>query len=315
MISIDGWVTIANATSPNSTPIGTVQAILAVGNTKQINNLKRSKSLVSYNSFMRLPLEMYPFQTNHPPPNQSSSTDVHSKTETNTKNALPSMMSDRHSNLASMFSSFIDNLASKLPDRNLATTETVTNDATTQTNNGAMTNTSNTTGKYMRPTSELLDELQRALSIAPTSAQKNAFPHVTIPTHDHASTVEPPTMDSVLIKKSNTFRVHIEIESALHLPSIAVHVSKKGGKRNRNANTNATKKNGTEPSTYATFEATATNVLDALTSYTTNIVENSCSPQWNKHFEVYLPAECLQNVSELIAIDDFVQINQVIYGF
>lgn len=257
MISIDGWVTIANATSPSSTPIGTVQAILAVGNTKQINNLKRSKSLMSYNSFMRLPLEMYPIQTNHSLPNQIPSTEVLSKTETNVKNAVPSLMSNRHSNLASMFSSFIDNLASKLPDRNVATTETVTNDATTQTNNVSMAN-NNAAGKYMRPTSELLDELQRALSIAPTSAQKNAIPHVTIPTHDHTSTVESSTTASVTINKSNMFRVHIEIESALHLPSIAVHVNKKGGKRNRNAN--AMKKNGTEPSTYATFEAVATNV-------------------------------------------------------
>lgn len=296
VISIDGWVTFENATSPGGSPIGTVQTILAVGNTKQINNLKRSKCLGSCNSFLRLPLDMYQLQINETLPIQSPSTAVQSKTNTNAKSTLPSLMSDRHSNLASIFSNFIDNLASRLPDRNSTTIETPTNDATTQTNNstnnGILANNSN--GKYMRPTSELLDELQKALAIAPTPAQKNAIPHATV--KEQITNVESSSNDSSKIN-SNMFRMHLEIESALHLPSVVVHVNKKSGKRNRNTNTNVTKKNDIEPSTYATFDAAATNVSATLTSYTTNIIENSCSPQWNKHFEVYLPIEFLENVS------------------
>lgn len=296
VISIDGWVTVANAASPSSTPAGTVQAILAVGTAKQINNLKKSKSLVSCNSFLRQPLDLYPLQVNHTLPNQMLVPSSQSKTETSTKNVLPSIMNDRQSNLASMFSSFIDNLASRLPERNQVATETPTNDATTQTNNSSNDSnmTNNNTGKYMRPTSELLDELQKALSIAPTTAQKSAIPHSPLATRDQASE----TNDSNSTE-GRMFRVHIEIESALHLPSIAVPVNKKSGKRNRNAVKKSVNPSENEPSTYATFEAAANNAPGDLTAYTTNIVEYSCSPQWNKHFEVYLPIDYLQNVSSI----------------
>lgn len=264
--------------------------------------MKKSKSLLACNNFLRLPLELYPLQVNHTLPSPLPVPTAQTKIETTTKNALPALMNDRQNNLASMFSSFIDNLASRLPERNLTAPETPTNDATTQTNNGNTNNgimANNNTGKYMRPTSELLDELQKALAIAPTPAQKSAIPHTPLPARDPVASAEPKNDSSST--EGTMFRVYLEIESALHLPSVAVHVNKKGGKRNRNA-TNAAKKSGStsdsEPSTYSTFEAAATNVPDNLTAYTTNIVENSCSPQWNKHFEVYLPVEYLQNVSE-----------------
>lgn len=284
MISIDGWVTIANVAAPSNTPVGTVQAILAVGTTKQINNLNKSKSLLSCKNFLRLPLDLYPQQSNCKI-NQES-----------VKSPLSPQMNDRNSNFAAIFSNFIDTLASRLPERNAVASETTpTSDATTQTNNS--TNNSlakNNYGKYMRPTSELLDELQRALAIAPSPAQKSAIPHMVIP--DQATRIERNIQPAPT--KATMFRVHIEIESALHLPSLAVHVNKKSGKRNRNT-INSTKKNSgsseIQPSAYATFEAAASPTT-TLTSYATNIVENSCSPHWNKHFEVYLPIEFLQNV-------------------
>lgn len=150
----------------------------------------------------------------------------------------------------------------------------------------------------MRPTSELLDELQRALAMAPTPAQKNAIPHMTLPN-------QTPTPIEPEVKKVTMFRVHIEIESALHLPSMAVHVNKKSGKRNRNAIPTAKKTNSSntseihQPSAYATFEAAASAANANLMVYATQIVESSCSPQWNKQFEVYLPVEFLQNVNSV----------------
>lgn len=216
------------------------------------------------------------------------------------KSALP-QFNDRNSNLAAMFSSFIDTLAARLPERNMNAGETAplnhSNDATTQTNTSEnispALNNQNSSGPCMRPTSELLDELQRALVVAPTPIQRNAIPTV--------MQAPPVTIDQNVtldLKSVSMFRVYIEIESALHLPSIVVHVNKKSGKRNRNSIGSGKKGGSTEiqPSTYATFEAAASPTSN-LTSYPTNIMESSCSPQWNKHFEVYLPIEFLQNVS------------------
>ncbi|XP_055320202.1 C2 domain-containing protein 3 isoform X2 [Sitodiplosis mosellana] len=287
VISIDGWVTISYAVSPSNTPVGTVQAILAVGTTKQINNLNKSKSLLSCKNFLQFPLDRYPQQQATPSIDESNRESVKSSM---------SQSNDRNSNFAAIFSNFIDTLASRLPERNVTASETApTNDATTQTNNSANNSLAkNDSGKYMRPTSELLDELQRALAMAPTPAQKSAIQHMVMP--NQAPQIEQSVPSEP--KKATMFRVHIEIESALHLPSMAVHVNKKSGKRNRNAINTAKKTSSSteiQPSAYATFEAAASAATPNLMAYATNIVENSCSPQWNKQFEVYLPVEFLQN--------------------
>lgn len=328
---------------PDSTPVGTVQAILAVGTTKQINNFKKSKSLLSCNSFIQFPLELYAPHVNHIgmaeiPGITTNKTEAISTTNTvQSSNGVSGDNSDdvageRHNNqLTSMFSTFIDNLAARLPERNLINsnsteTTTATSDATTQTNVVINNNDVNKTptagsGKYMRPTSELLDDLQRALAIAPMVGQKKGYkdlnPYglapIAIPEQRSASTT---TDELVQQPKSNAmpppkmFRIHIEIENALHLPTFAVPPNKKSAKRNRNTISAEQNKSygsggctgGTatmemEPNTYVTFEAAATNVPSNSTTYTTNIIETSCSPRWNKQFEVYLLAEYLQNVS------------------
>lgn len=283
VVSIDGWVTI----STSDKPVGTIQAILAVGTTKQINQLKKSKNLLSCKTFFRLPREQYPLENVSVPiceRNQDSSI----------KPSIP-QINDRNSNFAAMFSNFIDTLASRLPDRNAAETASATNDATTQTHNGANNSpATNSSGKYMRPTSELLDELQKALAVAPTPAQKSAIPTMTA--HEEEKIVEKPQQS--IQSQQTMFRIHIEIESALHLPSMLVNVNKKSGKRNRNSVNSAKNKTiDIQPCSYVTFEASASATQTTLTSYATSIVEHSCSPQWNKHFEVFLPVEFLLNVS------------------
>lgn len=301
MISIDGWVTISYAASPNNTPVGTVQAILAVGTTTQMNHLKKSKSLLSCKNFLSLPLDRYPLQANP----SSTTPSIGEKNRESVKPSMP-QMNDRNSNFAAIFSNFIDTLASRLPERNVAANETApTNDATTQTNNNSDNSLAKNdhSGKYMRPTSELLDELQRALRITPTPAQRNAIPHMALP-NKTPTQIEQNIQPEA--KKVTMFRVHIEIESALHLPSMAVHVNKKSGKRNRNAIPTAKKTSSSsseihQPNAYATFEAAASAATANLMVYATQIVENSCSPQWNKQFEVYLPVEFLQNVSSVKA--------------
>lgn len=266
---------------------------MAVGTTQQINHFKRFKNLAACKNFSKHPLELYPVQGNQSLPN---STPIESNRSSN-YDSLP-QLNDRSSNLASMLSNFIDTLAARLPDRNLTVTETPTKkDAATQANKNGDNNVvsdKNASGKYMRPTSELLDELQKALSIAPTPAQRNAIQQAVLPPieqiaqHvDNKITSEP--------KNQTMFRVHIEIESALHLPSMSIHVNKRSGKRNKN-NDSGKMSEATEPSTFATFSAVPSS-NGSMMSYVTNIVENNCSPQWNKQFEVFLPVEFLHDVS------------------
>lgn len=314
VISIDGWVTILS----DNKPLGTVQTVLAVGTTTQINNFKKSKNLQFSNKFLRMLNEFYPAQTSQSFPNAVQPNDKRKKDSA--KSALLQMSSDPNSNLASIFSNFIDNLASRLPERHTATSDTATTDPQINSicNNSVAVKQNN---KHLRPTSELLDELQKALAIAPSPAQRIAIPHTAIP----RSQPTPELSIDTNTPKPIMFPIHIEIESALHLPSISIHVNKKSGKRNRNT-VNSAKKTGNsteiQPSTYATFEASASLNATNLMSYTTNIVENSCSPQWNKHFEVYMPVDFLLNVrvsfifrQNLKIIKKNLKINQKLFVF
>lgn len=300
---------------PDSTPVGTVQAILAVGTTKQINNFKKSKSLPSCSGFLRYPLELYAPQLTHTggadaagkQNEQANSAQSTASTANGTSENRAA--EERHNNLKSMFSTFIDNLAAKLPERNLpngsdTTTAAATSDATTQTNtqlNDTKAPTPTGPGKYMRPTSELLDDLQRALAIAPTTGQANGYGLAATPNPDQPAIEPAQQAKPNAMPPPKMFHVHIEIENALHLPTFPIPPNKKGArKRNRNViNSTAMEM---EPNTYVTFEAAAENVPRNSTTYITNIIETSCSPRWNKQFEVYLPADYLQNVSYFVGV-------------
>lgn len=280
---------------------------------------------------MRYPLELYAPQSNHI--GAAETKGITNRTEANNTAQSSNGIGDcgqsgasgeRHNNLTTMFSTFIDNLAARLPDRNSSnsnsTETTATSDATTQTIapiSDICKTTTATSGKYMRPTSELLEDLQRALAIAPTAGQKKGYGLTPITISEQKSTTNNETVElskSTAVLPPKMFRVHIEIENALHLPTFAIPPNKKGAKRNRNnLNADQSKCNGKEgigsggnttleiePNTYVTFEAAATNVPSNSTTYTTNIIETSCSPRWNKQFEVYLPAEYLQNVRMLL---------------
>lgn len=126
------------------------------------------------------------------------------------------------------------------------------------------------------------------------------------------------------------FPVLIEIENALHISKIFIRINKKFGKQrggsansvggistgcitsrcssssnnNKSAPQQTTVYRGVteiEPSAYVTFEATGppTSVVQSHEGpvYTTNVVEKSCNPQWNKRFEVFLPVDLITCVS------------------
>lgn len=132
------------------------------------------------------------------------------------------------------------------------------------------------------------------------------------------------------------FQVLIEIENALHLSKIFIRINKKCGKqRGGSASSMGTVSTGgitsrcqssnksvpqstttvyrgvteVEPSTYVTFEATGppTSIVQSHEGpvYTTNVIEKSCNPQWNKRFEVFLPVDLMTCVSfDIISCGD-----------
>lgn len=90
-------------------------------------------------------------------------------------------------------------------------------------------------------------------------------------------------------KSPKMFRVHIDLDCALHLPPEPA-------------------KHTVEPTTYVSFEAFAPSedAAPMATVYTTNIIENTSSPQWNKQYQVLLPVDYLLDVSYIkILIKNF----------
>lgn len=186
VISIDGWVTFSSILATSDTPIGTVQVILAVGTSEQIAEFKISKSLTPCKIFSKMSREAFPLERRNadapPAPNIVNRPVQLPQNEPNPtlKSSRPQLSDDRQANLAAMLSNFIDNLALKLPERNagpeskLPTTSSAS--TTTQTaNNGLKSDADTTTNKNLRPTADLLDELHKALSIAPSHRNNSQY--------------------------------------------------------------------------------------------------------------------------------------------
>lgn len=174
--------------APNTTtPVGTLQVIMAIGTDQQIAHLKKSRSLSPCRSFLRSPPARLPLPvldnslyTNgtqiENPPNEVL----------NAEQNLATPTADRQTNLAAMLSNFIDNLASRLPERsnNINTNTNMTQNippttiasATTPQNQHLiepMASAKALGGPQIRATSDLLDELQRALTVAPPSSMSS----------------------------------------------------------------------------------------------------------------------------------------------
>lgn len=89
-----------------------------------------------------------------------------------------------------------------------------------------------------------------------------------------------PTINEVQIEDEPSFRAHVEIECALHLPK----VEKPEGP--------------IEPSTYVTFQPVQRDNGTQFGPYkVTNIFTNSCSPKWEWRCDTRLSADLLINVT------------------
>lgn len=281
MVSIDGWSTIISPET--SQPIGTLQIILAVGSEEQIKYLKNKRDLTSCSEFLYPPLQHLPiatksaFMVTNSPNEISLHINGVSKSATYEKSPRADTMS--------RLNSFLDKLVQNLPAKTAL--DGGSNNKELTVNNSASSHSEQC--RQIRPTSDLLDQLQNALSVPPTLKTFDYHNN-----HECSKDVQTsaPMIDQELLKNKRYFYVTVEIESAV--------ISDSNTKLTANLSI-PQKLTGQGNGQYVTFKAAtlATNNSSDFKdfTYTTNIVENSRTPQWNKIFKVFLPVEFLVNVS------------------
>lgn len=272
IISIDG---LTNFVSPLSSEFcSQIKILLAIGNERQIEYLKATRNFAEkIASGLRN--------------NVATQAEDQSRPSSGSRNE----MKDR-------LQAFIESLSSKLPDKSLPSiseTNSIPKSPVT-------TIPSHSQPPLVRKTSDLLESLQKALSQAPSpSAQQDFFSMNMDNTNNDSSACDTPP-------QPETFRVLVEVEEAIHLPKVLV----KKKKRNKNRHAQP-QKFEVDPSAYTTFEA-ITNISEDAKDllppniikshegfvYTTNVVEKSSNPHWNKKFDVFLDVDVMKNVSKFM---------------
>lgn len=305
VVSLDGWSTFM---PPGiETQAGTIQVVLAIGTEEQIAYLRHSKNILRCRSFLREPQRYLPIVSRAAFPQHFLSIDkpLSAPVSQTIPPPLPSTVPapadavTRKAQLAARLNSFIENLASELPEKVSKvnqTSGTGVGIAELMNLKSTIAKPDNTAipppGKNIRATADLLDELQRALTSA--SAQRR---NITAPAAGDDDG-----------DRDDRFGVIIDIDCAMNLPKQIIKLNKKHSKRRDNnlhvhgcdGRQRENTINEIEPSSYVTFEATGptinmVNTVDGPV-YTTNVVLKNCNPQWNKRFDVYLPVDMLFNV-------------------
>jgi C2 domain-containing protein 3 len=264
IISIDTW---SNFISPLSNELFCQgKCLLAIGSENQIEYLKLSRNL-----------------HNLQPPAQTVSTAVQANLF-----KVPEVP-DTNSQIKNKLTAFIESLSQKLPEPSSASKFAKTPSVTSS----IPTSPSSPHQFQLRRTSELLESLQKALSI-PSSAS-SATSQETQCNHQSSS-----TDSSSSFCPQEKIRMQISIDHASHLPKVIKQ------KQNRRRNKMSPhQKTEFEPSAYVTFES----CLDHLntSNLPSNVVKSheglvhctsvvkSCDPQWNDTFEVEEPLDVLTN--------------------
>lgn len=133
------------------------------------------------------------------------------------------------------------------------------------TQNSITDNTNSNINSTVRNTSDLLDVLQKALCVGSINEHNTSIDDV-----------------------SESFKAHIVIENALHLPS------RKKCKSKKNKNRNSKYSEEILPSTYVTLKGFSDSDCKM-----TSIVPKCSSPRWDYRSDVNLPSDLLLNVSEI----------------
>uniref|UniRef100_A0A1Q3F7W3 C2 domain-containing protein n=1 Tax=Culex tarsalis TaxID=7177 RepID=A0A1Q3F7W3_CULTA len=317
VVSIDGWSGIGSPLAAE--PCGQVQAVLAVRTENQIEYFKLSRGLDQHHSgdapmagrrpeVPQVDKSTAETQTTNRPASGSDSSSYQPI------NTTPSSAGKQQSEVANMLSAFIENLAQRLPisserstapcyDQNFAEARAPTNVATPP---SLPSPHSQANKPEMRKTSDLLENLQRALAQKPpagfTTPNLLTAPSAS-PSEERAPQPLPkpdpePPKPAQTSPQEKLFSVTIEIEQAVNLPKL--NVSKKYGKRNKNKS--GGQRIELEPSAYVTFEGynLAPGTPNTVKShegivYTTAVIETSCNPAWSKKFAVQLPVDLMTN--------------------
>lgn len=273
VISIEGWTNVVNKSDDLC---GQFEVLLAIGTEQQIEYLKISRNILKeYNAKKEFKV---------PPAKSIPNTGL-----TNVSPTQPS------SSQFSMLSSFIETLAQRMPGSHMPSLTSPTENK-------------NESNPQLRSTSDLLNNLQQALTQLPAvvskSTQSDTSTFLPIQTPIQTNSQETQTNSMVYTKPLNNndedskFKVLIEIEAALHLPKVLI--SKKFNKRNKIKNNTKNTVSEYEPSAYVTFESTDSSSPVLVKSHegmvnSTDVVESSCNPVWNKKFEVLLSVDLMLN--------------------
>lgn len=310
VISIDGWASVVSPLA--MMPVAKVQVVLAIGTEEQLEYLKASRGLAqSYLSEQDILKNKIPVPAG--PPQQTIITNA--ETQTYFLSNDDATLVVRQTALSEMLNSFIDNLASRLPERNTQPLGQPTSaDSTPPVQADGACGGGNV---QIRRTSDLLDTLQRALMCPPIQPLQSYAPTDDSAIDDDVIQAPPDFQSFPLDQLANGltpqvqcappitephFAVLIEIENAVNISKIFIRVNKKCGKQRGRCRAQTYRGvQEVEPSTYVTFDASGppTSIVHSPDGpvYTTNVVAETSAPQWNKRFEVLLPVDLMMNVS------------------
>lgn len=209
--------------------------------------------------------------------NFKSSRNITVQVSITNKNDNPITKKANPTALADMLSTFIDNLALSLPKR---------------TESDQHQQFSTDSRYQLRRTSDLLDVLHNALkNPAPANLITSSS---ALPFKLNGKVISLPVVNHQKPVKKNV-RVLINIDNARNI----VPTSKENTQGcYSNHSLDATLKKDDRPCTYVSFDAIDCDKPDHYSCYTTKIAQPNCNPYWNEQFNVILPAELFQQVSQ-----------------
>lgn len=268
VIALDGWAMVQG---PDGASIGELELVLAMGTKRQVEYFVQTKHLLQ----------------RQPPATPTSSS------------------SSRSTEATSILSSFLDNLSQQIA-ASKARQEQTTGSGCDPPKRGEL-----------RKTSDLLDVLQKSLSSpVPPQMMNSLFakPAVVAATSETSPETTTTSKDATDFQRKDEnvefVKICLEIECAMHLPKVAVATrdvsSRSGSKRAVDQENNDQDE---EPSAYVTFEARVLeeNLPEIVESvegkvYTTEVVERSSNPVWNRKFTVEIPKDLLTHVSRRVIL-------------
>ncbi|KAG5681101.1 hypothetical protein PVAND_010566 [Polypedilum vanderplanki] len=271
VISMDAW---CNFISPLSNELFCQgKILLAIGSENQIDYLKLSRNLHNLP-----PLQRINYPQNEERFNVTSNLNV-----------------DPNAQIKSKLTAFIESLSQKLPEPNIVNSFQSKQQSLTSSSSSSSSVIHNSKSQ-LRKTSDLLDSLQKALQQPlPMSSNNNeAFPLFSEKPVSELTFNQSQLLDDCIKMKVN-------IEQATNLPKVIV---KKCRNKRRNKST-PPQRLEYEPHTFATFEAATDHLNEKFLPsntikshegivYCTSVI-NSCNPEWNENFEVFIKFDILKN--------------------